>query len=95
MGKIKYSGVLAAGAIAAAVFAGPAAAAPGGATTIAVIGDTPYGTPAQNAGDPTFPNLITAINADPSVSLAVHLGDIKNGSTQCTDAYFTRVRDWK
>jgi hypothetical protein len=94
MGKIRYSAVLAAGALTAALVAGPAGAAPGGATTIAVIGDTPYGLPAQNAGDPTFPNLIAAINADPSVSLAVHLGDIKNGSTQCTDAYFTRVRDW-
>jgi hypothetical protein len=38
--------------------------------------------------------LISAINADPDVSLAVHLGDIKNGSTLCTDTYFTQIRTW-
>jgi hypothetical protein len=79
---------------ATAIGVSPAQAAPGGATTIAVIGDTPYGATAQNPASLVFPNLIGSINADPDVSLAMHLGDIKNGSTQCTNAYFNLVRDW-
>jgi hypothetical protein len=57
-------------------------------TTLAVIGDTPYSA-AQIAN---FPNDIQAINNDPAVSRVVHLGDIKSGSTQCTDAYFASIR---
>ncbi|MBJ7353368.1 MAG: metallophosphoesterase [Thermoleophilaceae bacterium] len=56
--------------------------------TTAVIGDTPYGA-AQNAN---FPNDIAAINADPNVGMVIHLGDIKNGSSQCTDTYFQSIR---
>jgi len=58
------------------------------ATTLAVIGDTPYGT----AKLAEFPTLVNRINADPAVSLVAHLGDIKSGSTVCSDAYFARVR---
>ncbi|MEO8696892.1 MAG: hypothetical protein ABI658_25505, partial [Acidimicrobiales bacterium] len=53
--------------------------------TVAVIGDVPYGT-AQEA---SFGELIAAINADPKVRIALHVGDIKNGSTTCTDERFT------
>jgi hypothetical protein len=74
-------------AVAALSLALPAAASAAG-TTVAVIGDTPYGAP-QVAN---FPNDIQAINADPSVSRVIHLGDIKNGSSQCTDAYFAQIR---
>jgi hypothetical protein len=56
--------------------------------TFAVIGDTPYG-PEQIA---SFPARIDEINADPQVDLVDHLGDIKNGSTPCTDAYFAEVK---
>ncbi len=49
--------------------------------TIAVIGDVPYGT-AQEA---TFGELIGAVNQDPKVRLVTHVGDIKSGSTTCTD----------
>ncbi len=56
-------------------------------TTIAVIGDTPYG-PAQLE---QLPELISAINSDPKVRLVAHLGDIKSGSTRCDDAYFTTI----
>jgi hypothetical protein len=56
--------------------------------TYAVIGDTPYGAP-QIAN---FPNDVTEINADPDVSLVVHLGDIKNGSSRCDTSYFTTIR---
>ncbi|MBS1677436.1 MAG: metallophosphoesterase [Actinobacteria bacterium] len=56
--------------------------------TYAIIGDTPYGAP-QIAN---FPNDIAEINADPSVSLVMHLGDIKNGSTVCSTSYFEAIR---
>ena len=57
--------------------------------TLAVIGDIPYG--AQKLED--FPTLIALMNADPKVDVAVHLGDIKAGSSSpCTDEYFTTIR---
>jgi Calcineurin-like phosphoesterase len=55
--------------------------------TLAVIGDTPYGV----AQLEQFPALIADINADPKVDLALHVGDIKSGSTQCTGAYFATI----
>jgi hypothetical protein len=57
-------------------------------TTIAVMGDVPYGT-AQEA---TVGALADAINADPKVRVGVHVGDIKNGSTTCTNERITAVR---
>lgn len=51
---------------------------------MAVIGDTPYG----GAQVTDFPNLIDALNADQDVRGVVHVGDIKNGSSACSDAYF-------
>ncbi|HEX5331492.1 MAG TPA: hypothetical protein VFW79_02510 [Cellulomonas sp.] len=59
-----------------------------GAFTFAVIGDIPYGT-AQIAN---FPHVIQQINADPAVQLVDHLGDIKSGSTVCSDEYFAQVK---
>src|SRR5262245_20563953 len=56
--------------------------------TVAVIGDGPYGAE-QEA---TFGQLVDAVNADPKVLIAVHVGDIKNGSTECTDERFATVR---
>jgi hypothetical protein len=62
-----------------------------GALTLAVIGDTPYG--AAQIAD--HPNLVAKINADPAVSRAIHLGDIKNGSTRCDNEYFDLIfRDY-
>jgi hypothetical protein len=76
---------------------GGLAAAPAGAgtptnssanrTTVAVIGDVPYGVP-QEASVGT---LIDAINRDPQVRTAIHVGDIKSGSTACTDERFAAV----
>jgi hypothetical protein len=54
---------------------------------IAVIGDVPYGDGALAR----FPTLVDAINADPKVRLAVHVGDIKSGSTVCSDAWFEEI----
>jgi hypothetical protein len=56
--------------------------------TLAVFGDTPYGA-AQVAA---FPQLIASINAA-NVDLAVHVGDIKNGSTRCDTSYFQKIFD--
>ena len=62
--------------------------APSRGLTYAVIGDTPYGDPqVQN-----FPNDVAEINGDPQVSRVVHLGDIKNGSSVCSDGYFALIK---
>jgi hypothetical protein len=56
--------------------------------TFAMIGDIPYG----DAQIANFPNVISQINADRDVRLVMHAGDIKSGSSQCTDAYFSLIR---
>lgn len=56
--------------------------------TLAVIGDMPYG-PAKIEA---FPQFIDVINGDPKVDLVTHLGDIKSGSTLCSDAYYDSIR---
>lgn len=56
--------------------------------TFAVIGDVPYGADQIAA----FPGWIQQINADRAVRSVVHLGDIKNGSSVCSDAYFDLIR---
>jgi hypothetical protein len=72
-------------------FAG-AASASAGASTLAVIGDIPYG----DALIAEFPADIAEINADPTVQRVVHLGDIKNGSTRCDTSYFrARLADFQ
>lgn len=60
------------------------------AGTMAVMGDLPYGaTKLAN-----LPTLIDAVNADPTVDLVAHLGDIKAGTdSPCTDAYFQQIHD--
>lgn len=56
---------------------------------LAVIGDTPYG----SAAIALFPTLVSSINADPKVREVVHVGDLKSGSEQCSDARFQVSRD--
>ncbi|MDX6237528.1 MAG: hypothetical protein QOG10_2343, partial [Kribbellaceae bacterium] len=56
--------------------------------TFAVIGDIPYGA-AQIAN---FPNVVKQINADPNVQFVDHLGDIKDGSSVCSDAYYAQIK---
>lgn len=81
-----------AAALAAPVLAAPALAAPAEtpkpAFSFAVIGDTPYGAAAAGA----FPSRIAQLNADASLDFVIHVGDIKNGSTVCSDAYFAEIR---
>jgi hypothetical protein len=70
------------GCVAARSAGSPEAASPSlRSLTIAVIGDVPYGEEQEES----VGSLVDAINDDPRVSLAVHLGDLKNGSTPCSD----------
>src|SRR3954451_1031264 len=62
--------------------------APAPGSAVAVIGDTPYG--AEQLED--FRDDVEAINADPDVGLVLHLGDIKNAGTPCSDEYFAQIR---
>jgi len=55
--------------------------------TLALIGDVPYGTVQEE----TFSSLINAVNDDPKVRIVAHVGDIKSGSTECTDERFAAV----
>jgi hypothetical protein len=55
-----------------------------GPTTVALLGDTPYGD-AQRA---VFPALVDAVNGDRKVRMVLHAGDIKSGSSTCDDARF-------
>ncbi|WP_036491301.1 metallophosphoesterase [Nocardioides sp. CF8] len=82
-------------ACAAAVLAlpAPSVAADGQAkpasTSFAVIGDVPYGAAQIEA----FPGWIDRINEQAGLDLAFHVGDIKNGSSPCTDAYSAMIRE--
>ncbi|MBA2296464.1 MAG: hypothetical protein H0W14_00310, partial [Actinobacteria bacterium] len=80
---------LAAATSAAAGNATPSNAGSARTLTLAVFGDLPY----SQAQIDNFSNLAHSVNADPKVRLAFHLGDIKSGSTLCTDARFQLVRD--
>jgi hypothetical protein len=56
--------------------------------TLAVYGDAPYGTsPTDTAEFAATPAFIDSINADPDVSLVLHVGDIHSGKQYCTEAY--------
>lgn len=82
------------------VVAGLLAACGGGSdpkSTVAVIGDVPYGTsPTDTAEFAANPAFINAINQDADVSLVMHLGDIHSGKEYCTEAYDRAVFDqWK
>ena len=53
-----------------------------------VIGDVPYGAAQVVA----FPGWVDQISADPDVRFVAHVGDIKSGSTACSDPYFDFIR---
>lgn len=53
-------------------------------------GDTPYAIPADI---PRFERQIERINAE-KPAFSVHVGDIKSGSTPCTDAGLERILDY-
>ncbi len=58
------------------------------ALTLAVYGDSPYGTtPTDRTETDLTAAFIASINADPKVDLVLHVGDIHSGSQFCTAAY--------
>jgi hypothetical protein len=95
MRRLTLAAGLAAALLAAHVTAAPAAPPEPNSprpTTLAIIGDTPYG----DEQIAQFPADIAEINADPDVRRVVHLGDIKNGSSRCDDAYLeARLADFQ
>lgn len=56
--------------------------------SFAVIGDVPYG----DEQVAKFPRWVDQINATPGLSFTIHVGDIKNGSSKCTNEYFSMIR---
>src|SRR5258706_8921691 len=91
-------------ALSADAFAGkgtPIGAASANVLTLAVYGDSPYGTtPTDTAQFEATPAFIESINADPKVDLVMQVGDIHSGKQYCTQAYdqsiydqWTRYRD--
>ncbi|RDV12371.1 hypothetical protein DXK94_03370 [Arthrobacter sp. RT-1] len=58
------------------------------AFTFGVMGDIPYG----EAEIAKFPARIQDINADSTLKFVTHVGDIKNGSSVCSDEYFANIR---
>jgi hypothetical protein len=80
----------------AALAAGAAALAADspGLLNVAVFGDSPYGTtPTDTAELLASPAFIQSVNADPSVSLVLHVGDIHSGKQFCTVAYDQSIYD--
>ena len=59
-----------------------------GSLSFGIIGDVPYG----SAEIAAFPSYIDDLNAHRELSFVGHLGDIKNGSSVCSDEYFARIR---
>ncbi|MDO5627880.1 MAG: esterase-like activity of phytase family protein [Mobilicoccus sp.] len=57
------------------------------AATISLIGDVPYG----QAQVEKFPGWVDDINAG-KTDLTIHVGDIKNGSSVCSDEYFSMIK---
>lgn len=58
------------------------------AFTFAAIGDIPYGA----TEIAKFPSRIQDLNADKDLKFVAHVGDIKNGSSVCSDGYFSYIR---
>ncbi|HSV65704.1 MAG TPA: hypothetical protein VLJ59_07335 [Mycobacteriales bacterium] len=56
--------------------------------TFAVIGVIPYG----DSQIANFPHVIAQINADPALQWVDHLGDIKGGSSVCSDQYLRMIK---
>lgn len=68
----------------------PVPAATGEPVRIVAMGDVPYRVP-EDYG--RFERLIAAVNRE-HPALVIHIGDIKSGSTPCTDARYLRIRDY-
>lgn len=72
----------------------PGAGGPTTASTMAIYGDAPYGTtPTDNSETLATPAFIASVNADPDVSMVLHVGDIHSGKQFCTQAYDQTIFD--
>jgi len=93
MTPLRVSAAASASLLVTLALASPSVAAEGqdkpSATTFAVIGDVPYGA-AQIAA---FPGWVDRINDQAGLDLAFHVGDIKTGSSLCTDDYNAMIRE--
>ncbi len=77
---------------AASAIAAPAPRSHAGSFSYAVYGDAPYGTsPTDTSETDATPAFIDRVNADPSVSAVVHVGDIHSGSQHCKEAYDRQI----
>ena len=62
--------------------------------TLAVYGDSPYGTsPTDTVQTDKTAAFIDSINKDPKVDLVLHVGDIHSGSQFCTESYDRTIAD--
>src|SRR6185295_15125431 len=60
--------------------------------TVAVYGDSPYGTtPTDTSQTQATPGFIASINADRKVALVLQVGDIHSGKQFCTEAYDRQI----
>lgn len=84
----RFGALAVTGVLAVAALSTPAAASQDDRYTFAVIGDIPYG----DAALARFPANIAQINADRDVRWVNHLGDIKSGSSVCSDEYFQQIK---
>ena len=57
---------------------------PGTSSTLALLGDTPYSATERTQ----FPALVRQINADSSVEVVLHAGDIKSADSVCDNAVY-------
>jgi hypothetical protein len=83
--------------VAAPVTTVPTPAPVSNVSTVAVIGDVPYGSSATDTAQfQANPAFITGINNDADVSLVMHVGDIHSGKEYCTEAFDLSVfNQWK
>jgi hypothetical protein len=89
VGAVVTAGVLSATVAAVGSASATSPGRPGEVHSFALIGDIPYGaTEIAN-----FPAVVAQINADPAVEWVGHLGDIKDGSSVCSDEYFQMIKD--
>jgi hypothetical protein len=87
-------GLLLPGAPAGAGGANPLFAVGKTPSSVAVFGDSPYGTsPTDNAQFLASSAFIDSINADQDVELVLHVGDIHSGKQYCTEAYDRAIYD--
>jgi len=72
----------------------PGAGGPATLSTMAVYGDAPYGTtPTDNSETLATPAFVASVNADPDVSMVLHVGNIHSGKQFCTQAYDQTIFD--